>query len=308
MPKKYNKKYSKKRYSKKKYSVSTARLKTAKIDSLVESRMLAIAKKEDRKNNPSLCLRRYCWVDYDPFTNEFANLGTAPSNTFDWEGQAICLTRFIVKQDTATVTNIGVLDNPLTQLREDVDRANDGANILTTVKHDHGRRTGEEIFIRGWSLDCRIICNFSHDPGVPEPNLYDKIDIHIALIKIRRELGIVFAPKQLMRINPWGYHSALDSQIEQENYLYNPVTLFRTKVTVTNGTEMHPNIIFRKFKGYFKNPVKISYAENDINARTPNYDVYLVCRSTVASTGDAEDDWPQPYVQTCAKLYYTNNK
>ena len=306
--KKSYKKNVPKKYYKKKYTPNLGKLVDSKVNTLLEQRMVAIAKKEARLTNPSLCLRKYCWVDYEPFQNKFSPLATSVSNSFDWEGQLVNLTDKIVKADIATVTNNPIPDDLNTQFREDTDRAADGVNILTTMKTAHGRRTGDQIFLTGYSLNHRIICDFTN---LDEENQYDKIDIHIGLIKIRREaVGVVvpYTPKDLLRINPWGYHSALDPQIEQENYTYNPIILFRDKVTISNSSEKHNNIVFKNFRGFFPKPIKIDYRTTDINARSANYDVYLVVRSTVASTGDDEDKQSKPYCQTCAKLYYRNNK
>lgn len=321
--KKYKKSYNKKSNYKKSYRVNLGKLIDKKANTLLETRMTQIAKKQARINNPALCLRRYCWVNYDPVTNKF-NLGAPGYASFDWNGKLVNLTEKILKEDNATIPTLIPAEDPATQFLEAVDRAQDGVNVITTIKTSHGRRTGDQIFLSAYSLDVRIICDFTrfdddndedpddNDPNL-EPNLYDKIDIHIALIKVRRKydaagINIVPDPTQILKITPWGYHSALDPTIEELLNFYSVQTLFRDKITITNSSELHSNIIFRNFSGGFKNPIKIDYSVSDTNAVSGNYDVFLVCRSTVAGTGNAEDLQSKPYVQVCSKLYYRNNK
>lgn len=317
---KNSKKPSKKDY-KKSYKPNMGKLMDKKVNTLLEKRMQEIARREDRLMNPSLCLRRFCWVDYDPLTNKFAPLQTAQSNSFDWDGQLVNLTDKIIKEDAATNPNpnaggIGnnlVVDDPLTHVLENVDRAADGPNIITTVVSADGRRTSDVIYVTGFSLNHRIICDFT---DLAEENEYDKIDIHIGLVKIRRTytdaqnlVPTVYTPKNLLRILPWGYNSSLDKpQVEKEIMTYRPKILFRDKITITNGSDKHNNIIFKNYGGSFDPPIKIDYQARDFNARSANYDIYLVVRSTVASTGETEDTQSKPYVQTCAKLYYKNNQ
>lgn len=318
MPKQLKKTFKPKRKQyKKKYKINKGALMDSKINTILEKRMQTIAQKEDNKLNPSLCLRRYCWVDYDPFTNSFRRLASAPQNSMNWDGQMICLSDKIISEDTATMANNPIPNDLNTQLNEAVDRANDGQNILTTIKPSDGRRTGDKIIITGFSLKCRIISDFVRLGD--EVNKYDKLKVYIALIKARRnyysvsnnvETTFEYTPKSLLKINPWGYHSVLDREEEIENNQFRVTTLFRESVTIqsTNKEDATPNIIFRTYSGTFKKPIKINYNPRDVNATRQNNDIYLVVRSSVASTGDEQDVQSQPYCQVCAKLYYKNVK
>ncbi len=308
-PNHYIRKPTQKHY-KKTYKPNMGALMDSKVNTLLERKMVAIAKREARINNPSLCLRRYCWLNYDSVTNEFGTLA-AGYNTFDWDGKLVNLTQKIIKEDIATIplaSQPAVVDDPNTEFDEAADRAGDGPNILTNRKPDDGRRSGSTIYIRSFSLLHRLK-SVLYDAD----NLYDKIDVHIGLVKIRRiynEDGSVYQyrPEQLLIIRPFGYNANLDRVDEDDMHRFNPNVLFRDKVVLTSATESHPNVVFKSYKGSFPTPIKIMYDDDDINAITQTYDIYLVVRSTVASTGDAADVAAKPYCQTCAKLYYTNNK
>ena len=311
MPVKLKRKMKPKRKDyKKKYSTNKGKLMDSKINTIVEKRIQQIAQKEISKKHPSLCLRRYCWIDYDPIENKFRDLATA-TPIFDWNGQSVNLTEKIVKEDIATMANIPVLDDPSTQQNEAIIRAADGTNILTAIVVRDGRRNGDQIVVTGFSLQCRVLSKYVNLTN--GGNLYDNVDVHIALIKARRtrieggpEENIDYIPANLLKLNPWGYQSNLDRDDELINKSHKVSTLFRTKITMRQGRENQPNIKFKNYFGKFKKPITINYKPDDINARRQNYDIYLVVRSSVGATGHITDTQSMPYCGICAKLYYTN--
>lgn len=312
--KKFSRKSPPKKFYKKKYKMNLGKLIDRKANTLIEKRMISIARKEARINNPALCLRRYCWVDYDKTTNKF-DLLPAGNNSIDWNGKMVNLTEKIIKEDHAVAVNNPITDDPNTQFHETADRALDGANVVATLRTAHGRRTGDQIYLTAFSLDVRAVCDFTPFDG-PDANLenfYDKIQVHLGLVKTRKlfDAGGNFLPpdpKELLPISPWGYHSALDPQINDLMNTRSKQYLWREKFTISSSNPLKPNIDFKRYNIGFKNPIKIDYSETDINAISNDFDVYLVCRTSVASTGEAEDAQSRPYIQCCAKLYYRNNK
>lgn len=306
----------KKKDYKKKYKINKGRLMTQKIDSLVEARMQQIAQKEDSKLNPSLCLRRYCWVDYNPFTNSFRSLPLPAVNSFNYDGQFINLTELIRKEDYSTAANLPVVDIPSTQENEAALAAADGVNVITSRHIADGRRTSDKIIITGYSIKCRMFANYI-ETNPTDVNAYDNIQLHIGLVKARRnwinDLGneeeIEWEADQLLKIRPWGYNSTLDRESEIELRGRIVTTLFRAKENLKSTKDTQKKIYFKSYKGTFKKPVKINYFPLDVQGQgRNNYDVFLVIRSSVASSGSANDIQAQPYCQTCVKLYYKNVK
>lgn len=303
----------KRKHYRRKVRTNQGKLMDGKINTIVERRIVEISRKQIDKNNPSLCLRRYCWVDYDPFTNKFTHLedstGQPIVNKFDWEGDAVNLTDKIIKQDIATMANVGVVDDLKTQLNEAVQSSNMGTNVLTAITPEHGYRRTDSIIVTGFDIKYRVRAHWS-PPDDPAYKDYDRITVYISLIKIRRAINDngsehIFTPSQLLKLRPWGYHSVLDSDVEKDD-AFRPVVLAKDSFSMTTKSNETANIIFRKMRGKFKNPVKIQYDARDIKADRNNYDIFLVVRSTVASTGDDEDIQYQPIIQACAKLYYKN--
>lgn len=279
---------------------NSSKLSDKKINTLVEQRMVEIAKEEVEKNLKVLTSRKYLFHTYNPLTNEFQVLANR-SDLIDWKGRVVEVSN-IPKTDVQTTLNQPQIDDPDTAQDENAD--GDGPNQLMLGQTIHGERWGEIIYIKSLSANVRLRSILLEDTDI---DLFGTVKIKYAFVMWRDDeatmdlVGVEPESQQLLRMNPFGYKGALDKSLEMDFNGLNTRILCQGECML-NLNESQTTERFTTIYKKFDKPLQIIYNERSQNGQVCNKKIYFVCRSTVPSPLSYADIKPSVYV--CTKINY----
>lgn len=315
--------YNKKRTFRKKAKPikNTRKFRDKKINTLIEKKIQTIAKAEALKVRQMLIHRSYCFTRFNLATglysanyfyvkdlNQFIGNGA----TIDWTGRAIKISQ-IPRVDNASILNVAVDD--VEETEQDEANYGSGVNVVGEIKVRHGKRINQEIKIHGFSINIRAFLRTipQQSTAVEEDFLdttnpqFNSSTIHWAIVtkavdntSPNEDLVI----KQALRINFWGYSSALDLAENRQKKQQNIRKIMSGKIRMKHSMTM-PTI--RNVSKYIKlkHPIKIIYEVTDQKGiNVENKEVYLVIRSDIPASALYLQYKPQ--VQCVTKVYYTD--
>lgn len=290
----------KRKYHNKPRRRGNSKLSDTKINTLVEQRMVEIAKKEVEKKLKILTSRKYLFHRYNNLTNEFTILNPR-SDLVDWRGNVVELSN-IPKTDVETRANVSQLDDPMTSQNEADD--GNGQNQLMIGDPINGYRWGDMIYIKSLSANLRIrSLNLTED----DFDQFGTVKVKYAFVLWRDEESTMAQPlvepqaQQLLRMNPFGYKGSLDKDLEMDFNGLNTRVLCAGECLLNlndNQTTERWTTIYKKFD----KPISIAYVDTDQTGQRCNKKIYFVCRSTIPSPSNFNDIKPSVYV--CTKINY----
>ena len=281
-----------------------SKLSDKKINTMVETRMVEIAKKEVEKNLKFLTSRKYLFCSYNNNTNVYTVLAPR-SDLIDWDGNVVELSN-IPKVDVETIPNVPQANDPMTMVNEAAD--GDGGNQLMIGDTIHGYRWGDTIYIKSLSANLRLRSVQLEADG-SDLDLYGTIKINYAFVLWRDEettMDLVLTePEAIELLNtpkPFGYSGKLDRSIEMKFNGLNTRTLCSGSCLLNVNDNMTTERFTSIYKKFDK-PIQITYDDNDQNGQRCNQKIYFVIRSTVPSAGAYAGIKPSVYVATKINYY-----
>lgn len=291
-------KRSRKRVSKRKVYKRgiPAKALSGAVDTALEKRMRAIAKKEDAKNIVHLIDRKYLFGSCSKVTNAWRD---GRRIFFDGEVDEIAL---IDKVDVNQVLNAPMaVDAEEAPLRQQLD--GDGANQGMITKTIHGRRMTDLIKIDGFSVAMKVFQDripneFQHDSAYAHNNspnyagqeawhqwflrgangayvrqLPETVVLKWALVQVTDETAkysndqvasTEYIAENFIPFRPFGYSRALDHDEADKQQFIKKKTLMRGECTLTLRGEVNKEKLIKRFVR-FKNPIKVQYQPEDQN-------------------------------------------
>ena len=287
------------KYRKKPYN---ARLSDKKVNTLVEVRMQEIAKKEVENSLKVLTSRKYLFTRYSPISNEFTAL-SPPSDLIDWTGHVVEISN-IHKTDIETRANVPQDDDPLT-MGDEQKLDNDGTNQLMIGDAINGYRWSDIIYIKSVSAQLRLR-SFVLDEN-QQLDMFQTVKVKYAFVLWIDDQTEVFDPNvkpdadQLLRMDPWGYKSSLDTVLAMRFNSLKSRILCQGETILNmndNQTSEKYTVIYKKFN----KPIQLVYDSQSQNGQKCNKKIYFVARSTVPANAAYNDVKPSLYV--CTKINY----
>lgn len=270
--------------------------------------MVQVAKKEIKKEHPSLVFRKYIFGSYAQATNTFTG-----GIRLDWAGVSHHPCQ-IVLTDNASMVQAGVAVDPAFPLPQE-DQANQfgrpaGVNFVASRYGLDGTRLGYRIRIRGISLQIRARLDQCQDL---QP-LFDKVFVKFALVSYHDAASPLPAtqlvPEEGMSMKRWGYVAKID-QIEKAQTsstchlkhwgsggFYLPVkTLDISEKFVSKFWKLNMNY------EYGSDDPLAGHVQSQYGQRVVGPKLFIILRATTPVAAPASY---KPLIQCVYKVNYTN--
>lgn len=277
------------------YRVRTRKLRDRKINTLVEKRVVQIARKEIAKTRVSLVLRQFWLGDYDQVTRQFTN-GTR----VDFAGEIFNIGR-IDKIDINQGINMPDIPDQ-NQSAPPMDM--DGGLQGMPTESSHGKRSGDCVILTGVTIGLRAVLEKLDDQDL----ILTKVKLSFRLTDVKQDYFTSAFPtaepliNQLHPWSSWGYSAKLDSG---ESAAVNELS---RRTLVKGGMVLRPDEnrnVEKAFTRYFKfkQPIKVRFHPADQNGTRPQrHKLWFSIRSStpVSQLYDAF----KPQIHLFTKLHY----
>jgi len=270
--------------------------------------MVQVAKKEVKKQHPSLVFRKYILGSYAQATNTWTG-----GQRLDWTGIAYHPCQ-IPLTDAAAIVQSGVVVDPLFPPQED--QVNQfgrpfGVNVVATQFSQDGTRLGYKIKISSIEMKLRAQLGLITD-ALP---LFDDIYVKYSLVSFHDAAtplqATKLAPEDGMSMKRWGYVSKIDVNEREQlgdtchlrywgsgGFNIRTKTLAMTQKFVTKRWNLK-GLVYE----YGSNDPLAGHTQSQYGQRVLGPKLFIILRCT---TPDAVADMYKPLIHCCCKVNYTN--
>lgn len=284
-------------YRKKKYSVSVGKLASKRVDTLIERRMVSLAKKEIAKDRVNLTLRRQINA-YDPATNHFAV--PVAALTFDGWGPLVIEDNLRLAADVYLATNSQPVftNNPLTTDNEvtypqiyDVNTALPVIPVSTL----NGTRQGPAVRIDSIHVKLRVELHESTALAYTSSSTAT-----FAIFRVQKDFATsstIPSVRELFaagRYRPWNYSSKIDTPTEE--LLGEPwkIKKLAERTVILKTHDAFPRAKFTSLTWKPKSSVMHKFIANSADGNSLEYKYLFAARSNIPNiaTGTIQDCQP----------------
>lgn len=269
----------KKRY----YSNSKKKLFDKKINTTTETRIVEIVKKEIAVKHKNLLKRTYIFCRYNSDTNEFTITQPLQTDNIDWDGRAYQL-RF-PKIDVETRLNQPELTDVVESGNVNEALDNDGTNQLMIGDDIQGYRWGDVIYIDHLIAKIRVRSLMLDPEDENYQHAFGSVKIKYAFVVVTVDPNDASAillnptPKQMLRMDPFGFSPKLDVNIANQNKMLNKKVLIQGTTTVNMNNDATSEQYFT-IKKKLEKPLMVKFDPEDQNGIKCDKQIWFVARST----------------------------